>query len=120
MVMVDEFEPHGDKSAHTALFVRSDNLFVNERGEFRETGIIEHMAQSASALAGYHAEGDKPPVGMIVEIKHFTFQQIPLSAGKIETDISFGFTFGQMTLVHAVSRVGGTMVADGEMKLFIA
>lgn len=55
MLMVDEFEVLDEQTAHTALTVRPDNMFLYRNGELPESGLIEHIAQSASALAGYQA-----------------------------------------------------------------
>lgn len=66
--MLDEFEAGEEPtskesltgaSCATSLYVRIDNYFMLPNGELSESGMIEHIAQSASALAGYVAmEGD--------------------------------------------------------------
>lgn len=122
MMMVDEFEEQEEQHATTALTVRVDNIFVLPSGEFLESGLLEHIAQSCSALAGFQARqrGDtKPPVGMIVEIKNFQCNRRPLAGEKIETDISFTFSFGNMTLAHGTTRIGEENIAKVEMKIFI-
>ena len=80
-IMVDEFEEYDDNSAGTVLNVCPDNYFILPDGTMAETGLIEHLAQSCSALSGYKAlmeasssgehqeEVPPPPVGLIGEVK---------------------------------------------------
>jgi len=117
--MVDELELRDDNTAATALTVRSGNYFLLPDGTLAETGVIEHVAQSCSALAGCRNTGDNPPVGMIVEIKDCQFSRRPSSGEKIETLVTFGFSFGNMTLAHGVSSVDGTQITEMDLKIFI-
>ena len=61
IVMVDTFFCADEESAETGLHVQSGNLFC-EGDFFRESGIIEHVAQSASSFAGYapFTKGESP------------------------------------------------------------
>ena len=118
-VMVDEFEQSDSQQAVTALTVREGNYFLLPDGSLAESGLIEHMAQSCSALAGSKSEREAAPIGMIVEIKHFTCQRRPLSGDKIETCVQFGLTFGQMTLAHCTSTIDGETIAEIDLKIFM-
>ena len=117
--MVDELEQRDDSTAATALTVRRDNYFLLPDGTMAETGVIEHVAQSCSALAGCRSIGASPPVGMIVEIRKCLFNRRPLADEKIETLVTFGFSFGNMTLAHGVSTVNGSQIAELDLKIFI-
>lgn len=119
MMMVDELQTQDDGSATTVLAVRPDNMFMLPDGTLAETGLIEHIAQSASALAGCQAKTDVPPVGLIGEVKHFTCHRRPQSGDRIETTIVFGFTFGNATIVTGTCRISGEVVAEAKMKIFI-
>ena len=81
-MMVDELLCVNGDEAQCRLAVREDNFFLEEDGLIAEVGIIEHIAQSASAFAGYRAveeEGaTEPPVGYIGEVKNFHLTQRPL------------------------------------------
>ena len=130
-MMVEEFEAgkHRDKgdekdenSATTSLTVGNANYFLLPDREMAETGIIEHLAQSCSALAGYKAlqsGATVPPVGMIAEVKHFTCHRRPKLEEQIESSVSFGFSFGNMTLAQGVSYIGNELVAEIELKIFM-
>ncbi len=122
MMMVDEFEAGEGRSASTALTVRPDNYFLLFGQELSETGLIEHCAQSCSALAGYEAmvRGDvNPPIGMIAEVKHFACKLRPKKGDRIETKVAFGFSFGNMILANGSCSVGKEQIAEVELKIFI-
>ena len=52
MVMIDKLTEAGEISATGELKVHESNLFC-ENGLFRETGLIEFIAQTAAAFTGY-------------------------------------------------------------------
>ena len=73
-MMVDELLKVVGDECTCRLTVREDNFFLEEDGQMAEPGVIEHIAQSASAFAGYRAVAEgatEPPVGYIGEVKNF-------------------------------------------------
>lgn len=122
-IMIDEAIDFTDDSCCTCLSVSYNNYFVIDDNELSETGLIEHMAQSASALAGYKAltsdTSDQPPVGIIGEVKRFSCERRPLVGEKIETTIRFGMSFGNVTLADGESRIGEETIANIKLKIFI-
>ena len=52
MVMIDRFYGIEENTSWSGLTVTTDNLFCRD-GVLQETGIIEHIAQSAAARVGY-------------------------------------------------------------------
>ena len=119
-MMVDEFEQQSETSAISALTIVKDNYFMLPDGMISPTGLIEHIAQSCSALAAsLKAEGDSAPIGMIVEVKNFCCHRRPQLDERIQTTVSFGFSFGNMTLAHGVSTVREETVAEVDLKIFM-
>lgn len=118
-VMVDEFEPRGDQEAVTALTIPADCYFLLPDGTMAETGLVEHMAQSCSALAGYKAAADSAPIGIIGEVRHFVCHRRPLVAERLTTHVAFGFSFGQVTMAHCTTTVGDELVAETDLKIFM-
>lgn len=130
-VMVDEFEvgevpATADSltgaSCTTSLSVRTDNYFIIYGNEMAETGLIEHIAQSASALAGYVAVqkgATNPPIGMIAEVKHFECQRRARVDEQITTTVTMGFSFGQMTMCHGKSCIGDETICEIDLKIFM-
>ena len=121
-IMVDEIEASDDTHAVTALTVRTDNYFMLPDGTMSETGVIEHIAQSCSALMGCVALEQhltNPPVGLIGEVKRFECQKRPDAGKRIETSITFGFVFGNVTIATGESRVDGELIANAQLKIFM-
>ena len=120
MLMVDEFEATAENVAQTALHVRADNLFMLPDGTLAETGLIEHIAQSAAALAGFLSDSDgQPHIGLIGEVKHFECHRRPMAGEVVHTVIEFGFTFGSVTLVQGHCRIDDEDIASANLKIFM-
>ncbi len=120
MLMVDEFETTTENVAQTVLYVRADNLFMLPDGTLAETGLIEHIAQSAAALAGYQSSvSGEPRIGLIGEVKHFECHQRPKAGDCVHTHIAFGLTFGNVTMVDGLVSVDGEEIASARLKIFM-
>ena len=120
MVMIDAFFEGSDTEAHTGLTVRDDNLFcVN--GLFTEPGLIENIAQSASALAGYKAyrQHKTAPVGYIGEVKKFRIFRLPATGEQLKTSVLILSEVMKISLVAAEIKSGGETIATCQMKIFV-
>ena len=121
IVMVDKiYDAEGD-TAHTGLSVTETNYFIEEDGLMAEPGLIEHIAQSASALMGHKAllAGQPLPVGYIGEVKKFHCYVRPAVGDELTTTINLGAEINGVTLMTGETRCGETLVADTQMKLFV-
>ena len=123
-MMMDEIEASDGTHAVTALTVLKENYFILYDGTMAETGLIEHIAQSCSALMGLQVleqenPSEKPPVGLIGEIKRFECMRRPNIGEKVCTTIEFGFTFGNVTMATGESRVGDETIAKAQLKIFM-
>ncbi len=121
-IMVDTLEVRDSNSAATTLAVCPGNYFILPDATLAETGIIEHIAQSCSALAGSQAlskEMSAPPVGIIGEVKHFVCHRRPHIGESIETAIIFDMTFGNVTLATGKSFINEEPLAEVKLKIFM-
>ena len=118
-MMVDEFEQQDENTARTALTVSRAIYFMLPDGMISPTGLIEHIAQSCSALAASKVNSDTAPIGMIVEVKNFCCHRRPQVNEQIHTVVTFGFSFGNMTLAHGVSTIGEETVAEVDLKIYM-
>jgi hypothetical protein len=147
-MMVDGFEPLSDVGADpcvsptratTTLAVERNNYFIIGGNELSESGIIEHQAQSVSALAGYkdlvgnaskrcdHEEAAtlgsvahySPPVGIIGEVKHFECLRRPKVGERLVTTVQMGMTFGNVTLANCETAIDQEVVARINIKVFM-
>ncbi len=122
-MMVDELLWAEDDVCACRLTVRGDNFFMEEDGMLAEPGVIEHIAQSASAFAGHRAvcEGaTEPPVGYIGEVKNFRLSRRPRLGDELTTTITMGATVGGVTIISGETvDAGGEPVAETQMKIFV-
>ena len=118
-IMIDGFEESDGNSAVTTLSVSSNNYFMLPDGTMAETGLIEHLAQSCSALAGFQAQDlENPPVGLIGEVKHFNCYRRPRVGERVRSTVTFGLTFGNVTLATGQSFVDEELIADIQLKIW--
>lgn len=121
-IMVDSLEERDGNSAATTLGVERNNYFILPDGTMAESGIIEHIAQSCSALAGCQAlekQPAGPPVGIIGEVKNFVCHRRPRIGEQLQTVVTFDMTFGSVTLATGSCSVGGEPIAEVKLKIFM-
>ena len=120
IVMLDMFFEGSDTHAVTGLTVQPDNLFCQE-GRLTEPGVIEHIAQSASAMAGYTAYRNQlqAPIGYIGEVKKFHLFRCPETGEALQTTIRVLSEVMSITLITAETCSGEETIASCQMKIFI-
>ena len=118
VVMVDTLYECDPVKAVTGLTIRSDNMFCEE-GLFRETGIIEHIAQSAALKAGYeqHTGNAPPSTGYIGSVKNFMLHHLPSTGDDLVTTITVMHVVGNVVVLHGKVECNGRAVAECEMKV---
>lgn len=122
IIMVDEMLSVKEEECICSLTIRPDNYFIEEDERMAEVGIIEHMAQSASAFAGYKALSEgitSPPIGYIGEIKNFHLYRRPKIGEKLHSTISFGTTVAGVSAISASTYCEDECIADTLMKIFV-
>lgn len=121
IVMVDKIHDAEGDTAHTGLLVKPENYFIEEDGKMAEPGLIEHIAQSASAFMGHKAlmAGQPLPVGYIGEVKKFHCYVRPAVGDELTTTVNLGAEVNGITIMTGETRCGETLVADTQMKLFV-
>jgi len=120
IVMVDVVWSATDTEAETGLTIQEDNIFVRD-GRFREPGMIEHIAQSAAAFAGYDAftRDEEPKLGYIGEIKDCNLNVLPKVGDELRTTIQLVAEVGGIRLISAETKVKDEVVAGCMMKIFL-
>lgn len=120
ILLVDGLESVEGDTAVSTLTVRADNCFTDEDGLLAEAGVVEHIAQSASALVGYkavQAGATAPPMGYIGEVKKFRLHRLPRMGEVLRTTVSFGTEVEGVTLLSAETRAGEELIASTQMKI---
>ena len=120
IVEVDEILAATETEAITQLTVRQDNYFT-ESGVLQEPGLIEHMAQSAAAFAGYATflRNEPPHLGFIGEVKRCHISLLPSVGAVLKTTVSLVSEIAGITLVRISTISNDTPVADCQMKIFL-
>ena len=120
IVMVDSFFEADTESATTGLTILPDNIFCLD-GQLQEPGLIEHVAQSAAAFAGYapYTRGESPKLGFIGEVKKFKIMRLPEVNEQLVTTLKVLGEAAGVTLISAQTNAGEETVATCQMKIFI-
>ena len=119
-VMIDHLTYSDEKSSRSEFRIREDNILV-ENGEFGECGMVENIAQTAAARAGYlNRNGDQPPtIGYIGAIKNLEVYALPKINDILETEITIDNQIFDVTLISANVKCRDKILAQCQMKVFI-
>lgn len=121
ILLVDALLEADASHAVTAITVDEKCILVTN-GMLTEAGIVEHIAQSASALAGWKARqggAQEAPIGYIGEVKHFRLHRQPRVGETLQTHIDMGPEVAGVTLVSAATTCEGSPIAETQLKIFI-
>ncbi len=120
MVMIDTLAGATATSADTALTITADNIFVRA-GQFSPSGLLENMAQTAAAHAGYLALQKNEPVqvGFIGAVKDLQINRLPPAGATVRTRIEVQNKVFNATGVLARVMLNDEIVASCELKIFL-
>lgn len=120
IVMVDSFFGIEEDRSYSGLTVTADNIFC-EAGKLQETGLIEHIAQSAAARIGYlyTQKGEEVPLGFIGSVDKLKVYSLPEIGTKLFTEITVVQEVFDITLISAQVKAGEELMAECRMKIFI-
>lgn len=120
ILMIDKFYGIEENDSRSGLTITTDNIFCSD-SEMQETGIIEHIAQSAAARVGYIyvEKGEEVPLGFIGSVDKLTVHRLPMVGEELTTTISVMQEVGDITLVSGSTLSGDTLIADCRMKIFL-
>ncbi len=118
-VMVDKLIDSDQNKTITSFSIKPDNYFC-ESGLFRETGIIENIAQTAAARAGLLAfeQNRKTKIGYIASVKNFKLHFLPQINKTIYTTVSIKTLIDNITLIEGMVKCEEHIVATCEMTIF--
>jgi len=119
-VMIDELIASGETSTHTKFRVLENNIFVSG-GMMAEPALVENIAQTAAARAGYLTQQENLPVmiGYIGAITDLEIFHLPKINDTLETEITIMNQVFDVTLISGTVSCNGVVMAHCEMKIFI-
>ncbi|MDR1897595.1 MAG: hydroxymyristoyl-ACP dehydratase [Prevotellaceae bacterium] len=119
IIMVDAVIEN-DGKVETGLYIDKNNMFLKD-GLFRESGIVEHIAQSVATIMGLECEeANKPvPLGFIVSVRDLEIFDLPAAGSTLTTEITIVNKVLNVVIVKGYTRIRQTPVARCEMRIFI-
>ena len=119
-VMIGQLLYSDASVTRTAFRISEENIFV-ENGRFREPGLMENIAQTAAARAGYIARMSNQPVqvGYIGAVKNLEIAGLPGTGDELVTEITIKDQVFDVTIISGKVWCKETIVAQCEMKIFI-
>lgn len=120
IIMVDGLVSNSDTVSVSKFKISEDNIFC-ENGFFTEPGIIENMAQTAALRSGYTAwlSKEKPRVGYIGSLKKLKIYTLPKINDELETSVEVQSELMNAIVIKAETRVNDTLIAEGNMNIFL-
>jgi predicted hotdog family 3-hydroxylacyl-ACP dehydratase len=119
-VMVSEICSANEKMAITKFSFTDDNIFCAD-GNLQESGIIENIAQTAAAMAGYNAisKNEKIKNGFIGGISNLKIYNLPKSNSEIETEVSIENQVMNVNFINGFVWQNKNIIAECQMKIFL-
>lgn len=119
-VMIDTLISISEQSTTTGFTVMEDNIFV-ENGIFKEPGMVENIAQTAAARAGYISKKEHKPVevGYIGSVNNLKVFSLPKTGDELITEITIENQIFDVTLISGKITCNEELVAQCNMKIFI-
>jgi len=119
-VMIDKLLSVTETSTTTGFSIQADNIFVKD-GVFKEPGLIENIAQTAAASAGYVSLTQNKPVlvGYIGAVNNLQVFALPKTGDELITEITTENQIFAVTLISGKITCNGQLMAQCKMKIFI-
>jgi len=119
-VMIDKLLSFSETTTTTGFSIKADNIFV-ENGTLKEPGLVENIAQTAAARAGYVSQTANKPVlvGYIGAVNNLQIFMLPKTGDELITEITIENQIFDVTLISGKITCNGQPVAQCNMKIFI-
>lgn len=119
-VMVDKLLSANAETVESKYTVKDSNPLTNN-GEFSEAGLIENIAQTVAAGAGYAQieEGHEVQNGVIAGIRKLKINFRPITGQTIHTKVSNISSFENARVIFGKVFVGDNLAAECQMNVFI-
>jgi predicted hotdog family 3-hydroxylacyl-ACP dehydratase len=119
--MVDVLLDANDSGARTIFRITANNVMV-QNGLFTEAGLMENIAQTAAAKAGYQAMSQNKAVepGYIAAVKNLEIFALPKIGDQLITEIKIENHIFDVTVITGTVHCNDALMATCEMKIFIS
>ncbi|RYY16711.1 MAG: 3-hydroxyacyl-ACP dehydratase [Cytophagaceae bacterium] len=119
MVLVSALLTSAADCTVTQFQVPADCVLV-ENGLLSEAGLIENMAQTAAAGAGYayQRQGQPAPIGFIAALRDVRVAALPAVGTTLTTEVRVVNQVLDFSIVRGTVRAGETTFAECELRIF--
>ena len=119
-VMVDQLLHSDEMVTRSSFRITEDNVFTIN-GQFTEAGLMENMAQTAAARAGYMAGIENKPVkvGYIGSVKNLEIFGLPQTNDNILTEIKIEDQVFNVSIISGRVWCNDKLIAQCEIKIFM-
>ncbi|MCR5709199.1 MAG: pseudouridylate synthase [Bacteroidales bacterium] len=117
-VFVDHLLHYGEDYTSTSFRIPEQGVFV-ENGRFATGGLVEHMAQSSAARAGYVARyilHIPVTIGYIGSVRKLKVHRHPVSGEVLETKVFFRESIFGISLTDVEVRCKEELIASASIK----
>lgn len=120
IVMISGILASEGRQVRSGFHISPDNIFV-QNGVLTPPGLMENIAQTAAARAGWLASQEQKPItlGYIGAVKDLEIFELPPAGAFIETVAEVGSQVFNATMVTGKVMYNGKVMAQCEMKIFI-
>jgi len=119
-VMIGELIRSAGEESVSGFEVKADNIFVKDN-RLLEAALVENIAQTAAARAGYIAMCEKRAVsiGYIGAIQNLEIFDLPVVGDVLETEVRVLNQVFDVSVIAGKLSCKGQLLASCEMKIFI-
>jgi predicted hotdog family 3-hydroxylacyl-ACP dehydratase len=119
-VMIDELLRSDETLTRTGFRVAEENVLVCN-GQFTEAGLLENIAQTAAACAGFKAGIENKPVqvGYIGAVTNFEVFALPGIGEKIITEVQVDEIVFDVSIISGKVWRNEELIAQCQMKVFL-
>jgi len=119
-VMIDQLLHSDEIITRSSFRITEDNVFTIN-GQFTEAGLMENMAQTAAARAGYMAGLENKPVkvGYIGSVKNLEIFGLPQTNDNILTEIKIEDQVFNVSIISGRVWCNDKLIAQCEIKIFM-
>jgi predicted hotdog family 3-hydroxylacyl-ACP dehydratase len=119
-VMVNTITYSDETTTQSKFLITPDNIFVQD-GFLQEPALVENIAQTAAARAGYIATTQNQPVlvGYIGAVKNLEIFLLPKTGEELITEITIENQIFNVTLISGKIMCNNKAIAQCQMKIFI-
>ena len=117
-VMVDKLLYSDGHITCTSFRITPGNPLVEE-GRLSAAGLMENIAQTAAAGAGYAARAVNEGVrsGYIISVKDLDIRALPEIEAELMTEITITARVADIIVISGKTTCNGKIIATGEMKI---